>query len=117
MQILGGSLIFGTGLGYVLDKVDVMYPQANWYMRIGPAAKVLGGAAIALLGIKGKIFKGDKLSTMAVAGGSTLMAMGALQYLEMFVPAGRAAAYPGRYVGARAPGQLPIRVVEQTRAF
>lgn len=121
MQILGGSLVFGTGLGYVLDVVDAKFPQANWYMRVGPAAKVLGGAAIALLGIKGKVFKGEKLSMMAVAGGSALMSQGALNYIEMLAPPasilGTVAHVPGRFVNARAPGQLPIRVVEQTRAF
>lgn len=121
IQIVGGSLAFGTGLGFVLNRVDEMVSAGQpWYMHAGPAIGVLGGAAIAILGMTGKIFKGETLRTMAVAGGSAMMSNAALWYLENLYKPGTVN-YPmtryGRAVAARSPGTLPIRVVEETRAY
>jgi hypothetical protein len=117
IQVVGGALAFGTGLGFVLNRVEEKVSATQpWYMHVGPAVNVLGGAAIAVLGMSGKLFKGETLRTMAVAGGAAMMSNGALWYLEhLYKPSGRAPV--GRYVGARSAGQLPIRVVEETRAF
>jgi hypothetical protein len=121
IQIVGGSLAFGTGLGFVLNRVDEMVSAGQpWYMHVGPAVGVLGGAAIAVLGMTGKIFKGDTLRTMAVAGGSAMMSNAALWYLENLYKPGTVN-YPmtryGRATASRSPGTLPIRVVEETRAY
>jgi hypothetical protein len=117
--IIGGSLALGTGVGFVLNRVDEKVSSGKpWYMKVAPAVNVVGGLALALLGASGKITKKDSTQLMLVAGGSAMMSNGALQYLEgvytqMVAPQAR----PGRYMNARAPGQLPVRLVEEVKSF
>lgn len=117
---IGGAVGVGAGVGFVLNRLDRMLtPNAVWYMRLAPAADVLGGLALAVLGMMGKPFKGEKARTVMVAGGSAMMAIGALQYLEGLYSqmGGTSSRAPARYVNARAPGQLPMRIVETTRSY
>jgi hypothetical protein len=118
--IIGGSVAIGTGVGFALNRVDEMVSVGKpWYAKVGPAANVLGGLALAILGMTGKITKKEATQTMLVAGGAAMMSNGALQYLEgmytQFKPTARPA---GRgFVNARAPGQMPVRLVDDVKSF
>lgn len=117
--IIGGSLALGTGVGFVLNRVDEQVSAGKpWYMKVAPAVNVVGGLALALLGASGKITKKDSTQLMLVAGGSAMMSNGALQYLEgLYAQMKPTAAMPGRFMNARAPGQLPVRLVEEVKSY
>lgn len=122
---IGGAVGVGAGVGFVLNRLDAKYSTGQpWYMHIAPAGNVIGGLALAVLGMMGKPFKGETARTVMVAGGSAMMANGALQYLEglyaqMGSPLG--ARSGARFVNARSagavPGRPPMRVVEETRSY
>jgi hypothetical protein len=118
--IIGGSVAIGTGVGFVLNRVDEMVSVGKpWYMKVAPAANVLGGLALAILGMTGKITKKEATQTMLVAGGAAMMSNGALQYLEGMYAQYKPTARPAvrGHVNARMPGQMPVRLVEDVKSF
>jgi hypothetical protein len=116
--ILAGSLTLGAGGGFVLDQLDANFSLgAAWYMRIGPYINILGGALLLYMGMKGMVFKSERMKMFAVAGGSAMLSNGILKLVERglsstgMAPGGRA------FVNARAPGQLPMRIVDTTKSY
>jgi hypothetical protein len=94
MLIVGSELALGTAVGFGLNRLDEKYtkPGAQWYERVGPAAKVIGGAALTILGATGKVLKTPDMQMIGVAGGGALLSQGALDYAEML--------YKGKAPGA-----------------
>lgn len=107
MLIVGSELALGTAVGFGLNRLDEKYTKvgAQWYQRVGPAAKVIGGAALTILGATGKVLKTPDMQMFGVAGGGALLSQGALDYAELL--------YRGRVPTAarapmvRAPAQMP----------
>jgi len=111
-------LTLGAGAGFVLNQLDANFSLgAAWYMRIGPIINIVAGAALLYMGYKGKLFKSQKMQYFAVAGGAAMLSNGILKLVERglsstgMAPGGRA------FVNARAPGQLPMRVVDTTKSY
>jgi hypothetical protein len=121
VSIFAGSLTLGAGAGFVLDQLDANFSLgATWYMRIGPIINIVGGAALLYMGYKGKLFKSEKMRMFAVAGGSAMLSNGILKLVERGLSSTGMApgAMMGRaFVNARAPGQLPMRVVDTTKSY
>jgi hypothetical protein len=116
-SIVGGSLVLGAGMGFVMNRLDEnLSLGAAWYMKAGPIINIAGGLVLLYMGYKGKLFKSPKMQMFAVAGGAAMLSNGILTLVERgmkanWAPAGRA------YVNARAPGQLPFRVIEETKSY
>lgn len=119
-SILAGSLTLGAGAGFVLDQLDANFSLgAAWYMRIGPIINVVGGALLLFMAMKGMMFKSPKMQMFAVAGGSAMLSNGILKLVERGLSStGMAPGAMGRaFVNARAPGQLPMRIVDTTKSY
>ena len=117
-SILAGSLTLGAGAGFVLDQLDANFSLgAAWYMRIGPYINILGGALLLFMGYKGMVFKSEKMRMFAVAGGSAMLSNGILKLVERGLSSTGMAPGARMFVNARAPGQLPMRVVDTTKSY
>jgi hypothetical protein len=120
--IVLSEVALGAGMGFLANRLEEMYgaqvnPTGVWYMRLGPAINLVGGLIFAMLGISGKVLKGDKMQMLGVAGGGAMISNAALQYLEGFyatmggtaarmhvaAPRGRAYAPMARPVGVIPP--------------
>jgi hypothetical protein len=120
MQIASGTLALGAGLGFIMNQLDnYLSLGPAWYLKLGPIINILGGIALMVLGQKGKIFKSERMQYFAVAGGAAMMSNGILKLVERAMASGGMIPAPsGRpFVNARAPGQLPYRMVEETKTF
>jgi hypothetical protein len=87
-------------------------------MSVAPWGNIIGGLVLTYLS-SSKYIKGPGMSMAVLGGGLGMISQGTTAMIEgvyrMTVPAGAA---PGRrYVNARVPGQLPVRVVQTTKSF
>ena len=82
--IVGGSLLLGTGVGFGLNRLDQYYQPlgTQWYAQLGPLINVVGGAVLMGLAVHGKAIKKPQSQLFCLAGGATMLANGALSYLE-----------------------------------
>jgi hypothetical protein len=118
-SIVAGSLTLGAGMGFVMNRLDAMFQLGtSWYMKVGPIINIVGGLVLLYMGYKGKLFKTEKMKYFAIAGGASMLSNGILKLVENGMAANFAGASPGRaFVNARAPGQLPYRMVEETKSY
>jgi hypothetical protein len=116
---VGSQLAFGTGLGFVMNRVDGIYTTKYAGQSIGTLVNLGGGLLLVVMGAMGWGIKSSTAQMVEVIGGGAMLQNGALALLENvyagMATAGRPAAKSYLPVNARSskarPGQMnPIRV-------
>jgi len=113
-------VVLGAGLSFVMNQLEnYLSLGAAWYMKVGPILNILVGGILMYLGFKAKLFKSEKMQYFAVAGGAAMVANGINKLVERgMASTGMIPAPSGRaFVNGRAPGQLPYRMVEETKVY
>jgi len=116
---VGSQLALGTGLGFVLNRVDEYYTTRYAGQTVGTLVNIGGGILLVILGAMGWGIKSDAARMVQVIGGGAMLQNGSLALLENvyagMATSGRPAAKSYLPVNARAirarPGQMnPMRV-------
>jgi len=115
VMAIGGALVLGTGGGYALNRIDEQFQPlgTQWYAKLGPMVGVVGGAALMLAAMSGKVKK-EGMKTFMLTGGAALLANGALKYVEGMTATAPIGAYRmnlPRYAGARPNVAKPVGVM------
>lgn len=113
---VGSQLAFGTGLGFVLNRMDEKYPRTFGGQSLGTLVNVVGGLGLVVMGAMGIGLKNSTYQMMEVIGGGAMLQNGALSMLEKMYAGRAVSAKPAAKaylpVNSRGPGQIAPKVVD-----